>query len=60
MPLHRRIGCRPVGATRVVGLGAGRGSVVGAERGACAGPPVVLRACQVAMGLGMLAMLLAL
>ncbi|MFB6539687.1 DUF5134 domain-containing protein [Streptomyces noursei] len=40
--------------------GAGPRAVVGAERGACAGPPVVLRACQVAMGLGMLAMLLAL
>ncbi|MEE6265943.1 DUF5134 domain-containing protein [Streptomyces diastatochromogenes] len=49
------------GARLVPGdAGAGPRAVVGAERGACAGPPVVLRACQVAMGLGMLAMLLAL
>ncbi|GAA2665247.1 DUF5134 domain-containing protein [Streptomyces lunalinharesii] len=40
--------------------GAGPRTAGGAERGTCAGPPVVLRACQVAMGLGMLAMLLAL
>ncbi|MFJ9618815.1 DUF5134 domain-containing protein [Streptomyces noursei] len=42
---------------------AGAPGAPGAAAGACvacAGPPVVLRACQVAMGLGMLAMLLAL
>ncbi|MFF2807747.1 DUF5134 domain-containing protein [Streptomyces sp. NPDC058000] len=36
------------------------GTAADGSRAACAGPPTVLRACQVAMGLGMLAMLLAL
>ncbi|MFI1202326.1 DUF5134 domain-containing protein [Streptomyces sp. NPDC020883] len=42
------------------GTAAAAGPAAGGAPGESAGPPVVLHACQVAMGLGMLAMLLAL